>query len=164
VLKPDPERFPLTIRRFRKRDAVEVVSLWRRCDLLRPANDPFKDIERKQEVGQDLFLVALLGERIAGSVMAGYEGHRGWINYLSVDPGERRRGIGRRLMEEAERLLHARGCPKINLQVRTSNAQVIKFYAAIGFARDDVICMGKRLVKEGPSPGKKRGSKGASGA
>jgi len=140
------------------------VSLWRRCDLLRPVNDPFKDIARKQKVGQDLFLVALLGENIAGSVMAGYEGHRGWINYLAVDPGERRRGIGRRLMEEAERLLRAQGCPKINLQVRASNAEVLKFYSAIGFARDDVICLGKRLVTDGPSTDREAGPKGAPGA
>lgn len=163
-MKPDPTRSPLTIRRFRTEDSEDVVSLWRRCDLLRPVNDPLQDIARKLKVGQDLFLVAIRGEKIAGSVMAGYEGHRGWINYLAVDPGERRRGIGRRLMEEAERLLRAQGCPKINLQIRTSNAQVVKFYAAIGFARDDVICMGKRLVAEGPAADAKARPKGAQGA
>ena len=80
--------------------------------------------------------------------MAGYEGHRGWINYLAVDPSRRRRGLGTRLMDEAEGLLGERGCPKINLQVRSSNAQVIAFYRAIGFALDDVVSMGKRLQQD----------------
>ncbi len=77
--------------------------------------------------------------------MIGYEGHRGWINYLAVSPDLQRHGYGRRMMEEAERLLRAEGCPKINLQVRTSNAKVVSFYKAIGFIQDDVISLGKRL-------------------
>jgi ribosomal protein S18 acetylase RimI-like enzyme len=82
---------------------------------------------------------------IVGSVMAGYEGHRGWINYLAVLPECRRRGVGRALMAEAERLLRAAGCPKINLQVRAGNAEVLGFYRAIGFAVDEVVSLGKRL-------------------
>jgi ribosomal protein S18 acetylase RimI-like enzyme len=155
-----PESPPLTIRRFRREDSADVVELWRRCDLVRPANDPVKDIERKLRVGPELFLVALLGEKVTGSVMAGYEGHRGWINYLAVDPGERRRGIGRRLMEEAERLLRERGCPKINLQVRSSNAGVLGFYAAIGFSRDQAVSLGKRLVRDEPESPRRAGGKG----
>ncbi len=80
-----------------------------------------------------------------------YEGHRGWINYLAVAPECQRRGIARQIMEEAERLLRQAGCPKINLQVRTANAQVIEFYKRIGFKIDDVVSMGKRLETDKPS-------------
>ena len=150
-MKPEEPNAALTIRRFRPGDEADVVELWRGSDLLRPANDPARDIARKGRVGGHLFLVALLGERIVGSVMGGYEGHRGWINYLAVSPSCRRRGIGRRLMEEVEGLLRADGCPKINLQVRTSNRAVVAFYAALGFTEDPVVSLGKRLVDEGPS-------------
>jgi ribosomal protein S18 acetylase RimI-like enzyme len=80
--------------------------------------------------------------------MVGYDGHRGWVNYLAVAPEHQRKGIARRLMEEAEIRLVAMGCPKINLQVRTSNTGVIKFYEKIGFKMDDVVSMGKRLIDD----------------
>ena len=134
-----------TIRPYVPADRDLVVDLWRRCGLVRPNNDPFKDIARKLKVRPDLFLVALLDNLIVGSVMAGYEGHRGWINYLGVCPKHRRRGIARQMMEEAERLLRLEGCPKINLQVRTSNSEVLAFYRAIGYLQDEVVSMGKRL-------------------
>ncbi len=146
----DPSRDSAEIRTFQRGEEAEVVELWRACGLLRPANDPFRDIARKERVGPHLFLVALRGGHIVGSVMGGYEGHRGWINYLAVDPAHRRRGIGRRLMAEAERLLRAEGCPKINLQVRASNREVLAFYASLGFAEDAVVSLGKRLVDEEP--------------
>lgn len=133
------------IRSYGQADRDSVVDLWRRCGLVRPNNDPFKDIDRKLKVRPDLFLVALLDNKIAGAVMVGYEGHRGWINYLGVCPNHRRRGVGRQLMEEAERLLRLEGCPKINLQVRTSNSEVLAFYRSIGFLQDDVVSLGKRL-------------------
>jgi ribosomal protein S18 acetylase RimI-like enzyme len=82
--------------------------------------------------------------------MAGYEGHRGWINYLAVSPHHRRQRIGRRIMEEAEKRLKAAGCPKINLQVRETNRSVIQFYERIGYTRDPVASMGKRLVPDDP--------------
>jgi ribosomal protein S18 acetylase RimI-like enzyme len=135
----------VTIRPYTQADRDPVVNLWRRCGLVRPNNDPFKDIARKLKVRPDLFLVALIGDTIVGSVMVGYEGHRGWINYLGVCPNHRRRGIGRLMMEEAERLLRLERCPKINLQVRASNAEVLAFYRAIGYLQDDVVSLGKRL-------------------
>jgi ribosomal protein S18 acetylase RimI-like enzyme len=82
--------------------------------------------------------------------MVGYEGHRGWINYLAVAPEYQRRGVARQIMGQAERLLRQAGCPKINLQVRTANAQVIEFYKTIGFKIDDVVSMGKRLETDEP--------------
>ena len=138
----------LEIRPYEEADQGAVVALWRECGLVAPQNDPVKDIRRKLHVRRDLFLVGLLGARLVGTVMAGYEGHRGWINYLAVATDCRQRGLGRRLMEEAETLLRAAGCPKINLQVRSSNSDVIGFYKSIGYAVDDVVSMGKRLEED----------------
>jgi len=138
----------IEIRPFRPDETEAVVSLWEACDLTRPWNDPRKDIERKLRVDPELFLVAVEDELVVGAVMAGYEGHRGWINYLAVEPGRRRQGLGSELMAAAERLLAERGCPKINLQIRSENADVIAFYGALGYRRDDVVSLGKRLIDE----------------
>ena len=135
----------LAVRSFRGEDEAAIVDLWMRCGLVHPVNDPQRDIRRKLRVRPDLFLVGTLAEKIVASVMVGYEGHRGWINYLAVSPDCRKRGFGRKMMEEAERLLRAEECPKINLQVRRSNADVIAFYRAIGFLEDDVVSLGKRM-------------------
>jgi ribosomal protein S18 acetylase RimI-like enzyme len=135
----------MQIRPFQPQDQEAVISLWRRCGLVRPWNDPVKDIRRKLAVRPDLFLVGLLDGRIVACVMAGYEGHRGWLNYLAVVPELQRRGHGRAIVAEAERLLGQTGCPKINLQIRTSNRDVIEFYRHLGYALDDVVSMGKRL-------------------
>ena len=108
----------LTIRPYRESDQETVIELWRECGLVVAWNDPASDIRRKLRVQRDMFLVGLLGSRLVATVMAGYEGHRGWINYLAVKPAFRKQGLGRRLMEEAEERLIAAGCPKINLQVR----------------------------------------------
>lgn len=136
----------MDIRPFHPNDTEAVIALWRACDLIRPWNDPRKDIARKLEVRPDLFLVACDRADIVGAVMAGYEGHRGWINYLAVAPDRRRRGVGRSLMRRAEELLLAAGCPKINLQIRGANHDVAAFYRAIGYSIDEVVSMGKRLV------------------
>ena len=135
----------MDIRAFQPDDEPSVVALWERCGLVRPWNDPHKDIARKLKVQPQFFLVGLNDDAIAATVMAGYEGHRGWVNYLAVDPALRRHGFGRTLMNEVERLLLAAGCPKINLQVRGSNTDALAFYAALGYAQDDVVSMGKRL-------------------
>ncbi len=135
----------LVIRPYRGEDEEAVVALWRRCDLVVPWNDPYADIAGKMAAQPELFFVGVLGEEIVATVMAGYEGHRGWINYLGVAPEKRSRGLGRMLMDHAERELRARGCPKINLQVRGSNRAAIGFYQRIGFSVDDVVSLGKRL-------------------
>jgi ribosomal protein S18 acetylase RimI-like enzyme len=113
-------RSVMQIRPFQPGDEAAVISLWDRCGLLRPWNDPQKDIQRKLAVRPDLFLVGLLDGEVVASAMAGYEGHRGWINYLAVDPSRQRQGLGREIMAEAERLLRKTGCPKINVQVRST--------------------------------------------
>lgn len=138
----------MTIRPFRAADEDAVIALWRACDLLRPQNDPRKDIARKLRVNPEWFLVGERDGRIVAAVMAGYEGHRGWINYLAVDPAQRRSGLGRQLMAEAERVLRAAGCPKINLQVRPDNRDVIAFYERIGFAVEGAVSLGKRLERD----------------
>ena len=135
----------MEIREFRVADEQAVIALWQRCDLIRPWNNPHKDISRKLEVRADLFLVGLIDQTIVATVMAGYEGHRGWINYLAVAPEEQRRGLGRKMMDAAEHRLRVAGCPKINLQIRSDNRGAIAFYSALGYVVDDVISMGKRL-------------------
>jgi ribosomal protein S18 acetylase RimI-like enzyme len=110
-----------------------------------PWNDPRRDIALKLAVQPHLFLVGALGTSVIATIMAGYEGHRGWLNYLAVSPEYQRHGIGRRMVEAATALLKAAGCPKINLQIRRSNTDVIAFYTRLGFTIDDVVSMGKRL-------------------
>ena len=130
------------IRSYQASDESAVIELWHRCNLVVPQNDPQKDIEMKRKVQADLFFVGTISGRAIATVMAGYDGHRGWIYYLAVDPDYRRQRIGRRMMENAESALKKRGCPKINLQVRTSNQAVVAFYERLGFSNDDVICLG----------------------
>lgn len=133
------------IRPFEDADEAAVVALWQRAGLTRPCNDPAKDIRRKRAEQPELFGVLTEQGEIIGTVMAGYEGHRGWINYLAVDPSRRQQGLGRRLMDWSEARLRERGCPKINLQVRQGNEAVLAFYAALGYADDNVVSLGKRL-------------------
>ena len=133
------------IRPFREDDTEAVVALWEACELTRPWNDPRKDIARKLTVQREWFLVAETDGAIVGSVMGGYDGHRGWVNYLAVDPAQQRSGVGRELMAEVERLLAAAGCPKINLQVRGTNEAALGFYERLGYTRDDVVSLGRRL-------------------
>ncbi|MEM8807404.1 MAG: GNAT family acetyltransferase [Cyanobacteria bacterium P01_G01_bin.38] len=138
----------MKIRAFERADKAAVVDLWRRCGLLRPWNDPHKDIARKLLVQPESFLVGVIDGQIVAAVMAGFEGHRGWINYLAVDPGHQRQGYGRRLMAEAEARLLALGCPKINLQIRCDNLEAIKFYQRLGFSQDAAVSFGKRLIHD----------------
>ena len=141
----------MDIRPFEISDEAAVVALWERCGLLRPWNDPRRDISRKLRVQPELFLVGVIDGRLVATAMAGYDGHRGWVNYLAVDPDDRRRGLGRALMKEAERRLRELGCPKINVQVRRTNAGVAEFYSRLGYAEDDVVSLGKRLEQDGPA-------------
>ena len=138
----------MQIRPFEDSDAPAIIVLWESAGLTRSWNDPHKDIERKRSVQPEWFLVGTQDDTLMASIMIGYDGHRGWINYLAVAPAHRKKGHARTLMREAERLLEAVGCPKINLQIRTSNAQVIEFYEAVGYAQDDVVSFGRRLIPD----------------
>ncbi|PIE33597.1 GNAT family acetyltransferase [candidate division KSB3 bacterium] len=143
----------LCIRPYSAADEQQVIDLWFQCHLISPSNNPQKDIARKLTVNPELFFVGVLDEGIVATCMAGYEGHRGWINYLAVKPEYQHQGIARQMMEAAEQALRGRGCPKINLQVRSTNTAVLAVYEKLGFTKDDVVSMGKRLVLDRePSP------------
>lgn len=135
----------MEIKAFEGKYEDDVIDLWRECGLVVPQNDPAKDIERKLKVDPDLFLIGLIDETIVATVMGGYEGHRGWINYLAVKPSQQRKGYGQAIMQAVENLIRLKGCPKINLQVRSANKAVIEFYSAIGYGNDNVVGLGKRL-------------------
>ena len=125
-----------------------LIALWTECGLVMPQNDPDKDIDRKLKVGADLFLLGVLDGDVVASVMGGYEGHRGWINYLAVKPSHQRKGYGQAMMAAVEARLREKGCPKINLQVRSTNTAVIAFYDALGYGNDNVVGLGKRLESD----------------
>lgn len=139
----------MEIRPFDAADTEAVVQLWNDCGLTRPWNDPYRDIARKRGVAPELFCVGVdAGGRPMASIMIGYDGHRGWINYLAVHPAHQRQGHARRLVQHAERLLTVRGCPKLNLQVRAGNEAVIALYESLGYADDQSVTLGKRLIAD----------------
>ena len=138
----------MEIRVFETKDQRAVIKLWKECNLIVPWNDPFEDIQRKLKVDPELFLVGEFSDSIVATVMGGYDGHRGWINYLAVSPNHQRKGYGHKIMDFVELCIKQKGCPKINLQVRESNKNIIAFYEAIGYGNDNVIGLGKRLVND----------------
>ncbi|WP_424447876.1 GNAT family acetyltransferase [Microbacterium arborescens] len=146
----------ITVRAFVPADEDAVVELWHEVGLTRPWNDPRADIRRKLTVQPELFLVAVdqsvegTTGLVVGTVMAGYDGHRGWLYYLASAPSHRGQGVGRALVAEAERLLEAMGCPKVQLMVRPENEEVRGFYAELGYEPFSVWTTGKRLVVDGP--------------
>jgi ribosomal protein S18 acetylase RimI-like enzyme len=136
------------IRAYRAADEEALVALWQACELTRPWNDPRTDVARKLAVQADGLMLAELDGALVGAVMVGYDGHRGAINYLAVDPARQRSGVGQALMAAAERWLTDRGCPKINLHVRTGNRDVLGFYRRLGYDVDDVVPLSKRLIDD----------------
>lgn len=138
---------PVVLRPLRDPDVEQVVSLWQQAGLTRPWNDPHRDIARARAVWPELLLVAVDGDAVVGAVMAGYDGHRGWLYYLATSAARRGEGIGRMLVAEAERGLEALGCPKVMLMVREGN-DVTGFYDGIGYARDATSVLGKRLIAD----------------
>lgn len=124
-----------------------VTALWQACGLTRPWNDPRADFATALESGNAV-LVAREGDTLAGSVMVGFDGHRGWVYYLAVAPDRRRAGLGRALMTAAEAWLRAKGAPKIQLMVREDNAEAIGFYEALGMERQKVVTLGRFFAKE----------------
>ncbi|MEV4735393.1 MULTISPECIES: GNAT family acetyltransferase [unclassified Microbacterium] len=139
-----------SVRAFRPEDTESVIALWEEAGLTRPWNDPRLDIQRKLSVQPELFLVAVddgsADSALVGTVIAGYDGHRGWLYYLASSISHRRRGVGRALVAEAERLLLGMGCPKIQLMVREGNEQALGFYDELGYVRFSVANTGKRLI------------------
>ena len=138
----------LLIRPFKEGDEEALVSLWNICKLTVPWNNPYKDIARKLKVHAELFLVGYLGDKLIASVMAGYDGHRGCINYFAVHPDFQARGYGKQLMDNVENGLRELGCPKINLQIREGNDKVLSYYQKLGFVEEKRINMGKRIEND----------------
>jgi ribosomal protein S18 acetylase RimI-like enzyme len=140
----------MKIRPFQMTDEDSVIQLWIQCNLVVAHNNPMQDVERKLKVNPEWFLVGEVDGQVVGTCMVGYEGHRGWINYLAVRPDLQKHGLGRQFMEHAEKILLGAGCPKINLQIRSTNQEVIRFYERIGYKQDPVVSMGKRLETDIP--------------
>ncbi|MDR6419913.1 ribosomal protein S18 acetylase RimI-like enzyme [Paraburkholderia phenoliruptrix] len=140
----------VSIRRFDARDTDAVMALWQAAfpeyrDATKPQRNPRLSIANKLATQPELFFVAVLDERVVGSVMGGYDGHRGWLYSLAVDASLRRHGIGSRLVAHVEAALTALGCPKLNLQVLSAKSEVRAFYEALGYRADAVVSLGKRL-------------------
>ncbi|MDX2166190.1 MAG: GNAT family acetyltransferase [Deltaproteobacteria bacterium] len=137
----------MNIRAFADADAADVAALW--SDIFpdpRAWNQAAAYIARKRGTQRELFLVGEDAGRIMATVLAGYDGVRGWIYHLAVAPSARRRGHGAALMRAAEAALAARGCPKVNLQVVAENAGVVRFYERLGYAVEPRVSMGKVLA------------------
>jgi ribosomal protein S18 acetylase RimI-like enzyme len=136
----------MQIRPYEDQDERQVVSLW--SEVLpesAPHNEPATALRLKLAVGRDLLFVAVQDGAVIGTVMGGYDGHRGWVYSVAVSPAERRRGVGTALLRRLEGALAARGCLKVNLQVRASNAGVVAFYERLGYSVEERVSMGKRL-------------------
>jgi len=127
---------------------ISVIALWEKCGLVRPWNDPNKDIDRKLSDRNGAFLLLLDGDTLIGSVMVSHDGHRGSIYYLCVDPEHQAGGYGKVLMAHCEAYLTDLGCPKIYLFVRRGNEQVMGFYESLGYAEEAAVPMGKRLIPD----------------
>ncbi len=133
---------------FTDRYLDQVLALWQQTGLTVPHNNPQLDIARKMAHSPELFLVAQSSGIVLGTLMCGYDGHRGWLNYLAVDPGYQRQGVARDLVDAAIERLQTLGCAKVNLQVRDGNSSAVAFYKDIGFNQDQVISLGRRLIQD----------------
>ena len=138
----------MQIRPYRPGDRAELAAFWKQAFPNDPPhNEPGKVIEAKLAV-DDLIFVATEQDKIIGAVLAGYDGHRGWLYLVAVDEVMRRKGIGGRLVRHVVDVLTDRGCIKINLQVRSTNSAVVAFYRSLGFKVEDRISMGLFRGKE----------------
>ena len=127
-----------------QRDAA--IALWHQAGLVMPWNDPVAELERALAGPSSAVLAAGDGDVLLAAAMVGHDGHRGWVYYLAVSPGARGRGLGRAMMDACERWLTDRGVPKLNLMVRSGNEAVLGFYEALGYGRDEVVVMSRRLA------------------
>lgn len=144
--------FELFIRSATDRDEARVVSLWQICNLTTSYNDPIQDFRfAKAKANSDVLVGTNAKGLIIGSVMVGHDGHRGWVYYVATDPGYRKRGIGRKMIEAAEQWLSNHGIVKIMLLVRETNTQVVDFYKRLGFESAPRVVMQKWLPTAKPS-------------
>lgn len=126
-------------------DMDAVIALWEACGLIRPWNDPATDYRMALANETSVILLAHVGDELAASILTGFDGHRGWVYYLGVNPDYQKRGLGRKMMEAAEHWLRERNAPKIQLMVRDDNDGAIGFYKALGYAVQPVVTIGRRL-------------------
>ncbi len=131
----------------------QVIDLWEAVFGYESAhNRPDLVIDKKIEVDDQLFFVAISDNAVIGTIMAGYDGHRGWIYSVAVHPAHRKMGVGSQLVSHAERALTAKGCMKINLQITEGNEAVADFYTSLGYAVEKRVSMGKRIPANIPNP------------
>jgi len=136
----------MDIRPYQEADEPAVIALWREVlPDTAPHNEPGQAIRQKRAFERDLLFVAAVEGIVVGTVMGGYDGHRGWVYAVAVRPEHRRAGVGAALVRRLERALAERGCLKVNLQVRTSNSAVVGFYQQLGYGVEERVSMGKRL-------------------
>ncbi len=136
----------MEIRAYTESDQADVAALWRTVFPDSSSwNVPEEDIERKLAVQREYFYVSHVNGELVGTAMGGYDGHRGWLYYVAVHPQYRRQGIGTALVKRVEAGLAGIGCPKINLQVRATNAAVVDFYRTLGYEIEERLSMGRRL-------------------
>ena len=148
----------MIVRRYSETDKEQLISLWQiALPDNSPHNEPSSVIDAKLRVDQLLFVGEESG-RIVGSVMAGYDGHRGWLYSVAVSPDSRRTGRGSSLVRHAISALQSRGCIKVNLQVRSTNAEVAAFYQSLGFVAEDRLSMGLLLQANGSAKSSGTGS------
>lgn len=124
---------------------AEAVALWQTVGLTRPWNDPHADATLAISGDASTILAGIEDDRLLATAMTGHDGHRGWVYYLAVHADARRRGLGTAMMRACEDWLNQRRVPKLNLMIRSDNAAIQRFYEAIGYRRDDVVVMSRRL-------------------
>lgn len=141
---------PPKIRVYEARDREGVIALWNQVFRDDPPwNEPATVIDRKLSVQSDLFFVCESDGRIIGTVIAGFDGHRGWVHKVATDPQHRRQGLARQLMVAAEEGLASKGCRKLNLQVREGNDGAVSFYEDLGYSIEHRISMSKHIGSDG---------------
>ena len=135
----------LAITAIEDADVTSVVSLWERCGLTRPWNDPVADIALARKGPNSTILLGREDEKVVASAMVGHDGHRGWVYYVATDPDRRGQGLGRAVMSAAEDWLRQAGIAKLQLLVRQDNAKASAFYETIGYDEAAVTVFAKWL-------------------
>jgi GNAT superfamily N-acetyltransferase len=137
----------MQVRRFAPGDREAVIALWRDVfGYAEARNRPERVLSDKLAFDDGLLFVAVDDTRLVGTLLAGYDGHRGWFHRMAVAPRARRQGIGRALVKAAESALHALGCAKINLQTHVHNETAVSFWKQLGYAVEARVSMGKDLT------------------
>lgn len=152
VARSNVDQTELGIREIDDADVPAVVELWHASGISRPWNDPLKDIAFARRSPHSIVLVGEIGQRIVATTMVGEDGHRGWVYYVATHPDLQRRGLARRMMQDAETWLRARGVWRMQLLVRAENAAARGFYEKLGFGDTKTICF-QKVISGDPTGG-----------